>query len=382
MRTLYTVGLAALGITLVFGVSCGGSSDDAGFSGTGGTGDAAAGTGGGGSGGAGASSGSGGSDGSGGSGGASGGSAGSGGTGTDAGGCAAPSNASRAALCLTLAPETIAFESDPRLDGSGVLIVDIHNTPQPDALSGGPDVLPLIRLVHPPQPDGGVPVETSIRNVPELRFDDLPATVYVRAFFVDNFEMFAREATTYGVWLGGYDLSVGLVERPPIQAVQLAAGAGRSHTLPMIALRRLRATLALAPGVTPLDDGQGPAAVVAVRSATELENAQLFGTAGAPCVKLGAGSTAELTGILIGSGTFFLSAGIDDFNVGGGLPAGGLIALDVNGTEYSLPAATRVVAGPTAYTVTHTVPLNLVVPLGDGGAPPPYACPISDAGSD
>ena len=170
------------------------------------------------------------------------------------------------------------------------------------------------------------------------------------------------------------------VENPPIQEVRLTPGVGRSHTLPMTALRRLRATLTLAKGVTPLDDGQGPASVVAVRSATQLENAQLFGAAAAPCVNLGSGASAELTGILIGSGTFYLSAGVDDFDVGGALPRGGLITLDVNGTQYSLPESSRVVVPQNAYSVAHTVPLNLVVPLGDGGAPAPYACSGADAG--
>jgi len=377
MRTLYTVGLIALATPLFLNAACGGSSDEADF------GDAAAGSAGSGGDTAG-SSGSGGGSGADGSGGATGGSAGEGGSAGDAGGCAPPSDPTKAALCLTLAPEAIAFESDVRLDGRGILIVDVHNTPQPDGLNGAPDILPLTRLIHPPQPepDSGPPVEASILDAPTMRFDNLPATVYVRAFFVDNFEMFARDATTWGVWLGGYDLSAGLVEAPPIQAVQLTVGAGRSHTLPMTALRRLQTTLTLASGVTPLDDGQGPASVLAVRSATQLENAQLFGAASAPCVKLGAGGNAQLTGILIGSGTFFLGAGVDDFNLGGDLPRGSLVALDVNGSDYSLPGTCRINVAATAYTVTHTLPLNLVVPLGDGGAPAPYACPSPDAGGD
>jgi hypothetical protein len=206
--------------------------------------------------------------------------------------------------------------------------------------------------------------------------------VYVRAFFVDNFEMFTRNATTWGVWLGGYDLSNGLVERPPIQPVSLTVGAGTAHTLPLTALRRLRVSLELANGTTPLDDGEGPGAAVVVRSAVDLENPELYGAASAPCLSLDTPETSELTGIVIGSGQFFLSAVIDDFNAGGELPPGGLLALDVNGTTYSLPDSSRFIVPPTAYTVSHSVALNFVVPLGDGGAPPPYACPVPDAGTD
>src|SRR5688572_23926820 len=41
----------------------------------------------------------------------------------DAGYCAPPSDPGRAALCLTWAPEAIQLESDPELDGKGVLAV-------------------------------------------------------------------------------------------------------------------------------------------------------------------------------------------------------------------------------------------------------------------
>ena len=157
-------------------------------------------------------------------------------------------------------------------------------------------------------------------------------------------------------------------------------GAGRSYQLPLIALRRLRATVTLASGVTPLDDGEGPASVRRrpagdpARKRTDLRRR-------APHRVCASAVVATLEGLLIGSGTYYLAAGVDDYNLGGSLPPGGLISLDVSGNMFSLPATSRVVVAPNAYTVNHTVPLNFVVPLGDGGTPAPYACPIADAGT-
>jgi hypothetical protein len=273
------------------------------------------------------------------------------------------------------------FEADQRLDGRGILIVEIFGTPSPESTDGGADVPPLTLQAYPPQVDGGPPVETPITQVPALRFENLPTTVYVRAVFADNFETFVLGRTTWGTWIGGYNLAGGLIENPPIQAVQLTAGAGRSYRLPLVALRRLRATLTLAAGVTPLDDGQGPASVVAVRLPTPRENEPIYGAASSPCASVASGSSAPLEGILVGSGQFYLAAGIDDYDLGGSLAPGGLFSVEVSGNTFSLPATSRVAVAPTAYTVTHIVPLTLAVPLGDAGTPAPYACPTVDAGT-
>jgi hypothetical protein len=48
---------------------------------------------------------------------------------------------------------------------------------------------------------------------------------------------------------------------------------------------------------------------------------------------------------------------------------------------FSLPAANRVMVPANAYSVNHTVPLNFLVPLGDAGAPPPFSCTTTDAGT-
>jgi hypothetical protein len=376
MRTLYSVVIVALGLAGAGSSGCSGDSDDN-FAGAGGS----AGSSGSGGSGRGGSSGSGGSSASGGSAGTGGTNGGSGGSAGDAGDCAPPGDPSRAALCVTVEPEQMQFESDPRLDGRGVLIIQVYDTPTPDNPDGGADVPPVAMQIYPPQPDAGMPAEAMITDIPTLRFANVPATAYVRAVFADNFETFILNATTWGTWLGGYNLSAGLVENVPIQAVQIPAGTGRSHPLPLIALRRLRTTLTLASGVTPVDDGEGPASVLAVRLATPRENEPIYGAGTAPCVRVGGGSNPTLEGLLVGSGTFYLAAGVDDYNLGGNLPRGGIVSLDVNGTMYALPATSRVTVAPNAYSINHTVPLNFLVPLGDAGAPPSFSCTPVDAGS-
>ena len=221
----------ALCLALTFGgvaaaaSGCGGDSDDDPFGGSagkdgGGGSSGKAGTGGG--------LGSGGSTG--GSGGSTGGSGGSLGTGGsagagDAGPCKAPTDATKASLCLRIVPEAMRFETDPRLDGNGVLIVQVYDTEAPDPSDGGQATPPLVQRLIPQQGDAA-PAEISLTQLPELEFDGLPALVYVRAFFIDNFDFFAsNEDITWGVWIGGHSFTNGLVEAPPLGAQQLTIGA-------------------------------------------------------------------------------------------------------------------------------------------------------------
>jgi hypothetical protein len=321
-----------------------------------------------------------------GAGGTAGGSGGSGGALPD---CEPPSDSTRAALCLTMEPESIRFENESQLDGRGFLIVDVYDTPTPARPGGSAGATPLLRRFYPPGAnDGGGPPRPSdqilITEIPKaIRLDNLPPTAYVQAIFADRIDIdaFVSARPTWGAWLGGYDLSGGLSETPPIQAVQIPAGTGRSMRMPMVALRRLRVTLSLASNVTPLDNGDGPAWALAVRTATPRQDEALHGGATLPCASVGAGSNPILEGVLIGSGTFYVAAGVDDYNLGGTVPGGGLLSFNVDGSVFSLPAATRLEVAPNAYTVDHTVPLNFLVPLEAGEIHSPFSCTTADAGT-
>jgi hypothetical protein len=74
-------------------------------------------------------------------------------------------------------------------------------------------------------------------------------------------------------------------------------------------------------------------------------------------------------------------SGVDDYNLGGTVPRGGLVSVNVNGAMLSLPAATRVEVPPNAYTVDHTVLLGFLLPLEAGEVHAPFSCTTADAGT-
>jgi len=200
----------------------------------------------------------------------------------------------------------------------------VHDTPTPDDPNETSNATPIFRQIYPEEPDGGVSrQQTLVTKLPAFRLDNVPPIAYVRAIFADNFTTLARRPT-WGTWLGGYDLSHGWIETPPIQAVQIPVGTGRTLRMPLVALRRLRATLTLASGVTSLDDAEGTAWVLAVRSANSRENEPLHGGTRPGCMRLGS-EFSTLEGVLVGSGTFYLAAAFDDYNLGGTVPPGALL---------------------------------------------------------
>lgn len=296
--------------------------------------------------------------------------------------CAGPASSTAAALCLKFAPEAMTFLNERDLDGRGVLIVEVYDTPTPDNPDGGTGALPIADRVFPNQPGDGGTAEVSVTALPVVRFDDLPAgKVYVRTFFVDNPAALNSNNLSWGVWVGGVDLSNGLRGSLPIAPITLSAGHAKSVTQALTALRRLRVALSLASGTTPLDDGQGPVRIGAWRTTTPTMSSPLSGYGRDACVDVSAGP-AIVPAVLVGSGTFYLSADLDDFNVGGSGSTGpGILeSLAFTGGVVSLPAENAVTVGATQYSVEHAVQLNYVSPLGSGGAPPAYSC-VVDAGT-
>jgi len=95
--------------------------------------------------------------------------------------CAAPTDPSKSALCLDVVPETIAFTSDPRFDGKGLMVAEVFDTNIPDLPDGG-SVTPLAAVSLPG--DGGT-LDLS-QPIPPIRFDGLPTAVYARVLFTDN----------------------------------------------------------------------------------------------------------------------------------------------------------------------------------------------------
>ena len=282
------------------------------------------------------------------------GSAGAGGSGgrDDAGACDPPVNPTRSALCIEHAPELIEFERDPKRDGMGTLLVQIFDSPEPESFDGG-QRQPIALQFY---PSGDAREQTSIRDLPMIRFDDLPSTVYVRHVFFDN----PTGAIAAGTWTGGYDLTRGFGPQLPLKPVVLTPGQTTRITEPLRALRLLRVQLNLADDLTPLDDGQGPGAVLAFRR-PELERTNpSLGFNVSDCIRVAPGRPAALEAAIIGAGKFYLFAILNDFNApsaGLSAPPGSLVSTQAFDGGIR-PLSDSVTIPESAYSVDATVTLR------------------------
>jgi len=372
-------------LAALIAVSCGGDSESDGSGGSG----AASGTGGSAGSASGGASGSGGST-TGGAGGTAGsvtgGSAGM--AGSDAGvvpPCDPPAVATDAALCLQLTPDNVKWiPGDAAFDGKGVLGIAIYDTPFPNATDGG-SATPIAFTIEPPQPDGGILEKTLAELVQTpYRFDGLPATVYVAAWFFDDTTAIGKmKDPVAGTWVGGYDLSNGLVENPPIDSIALTIGAGTNSALPIHPLRKLSVTVTRTSGVNPAGDGQGPLSVVVTQTQTLTPTTKLFGFGSLPCADLSGTSSVTLNGMLYGSGPFYVTGVLDDFGLGtNDLPAGSLASLAMSGGNLQIPAKNKITVPVGDYQVTSSIELGWVTPAPDAGADNVNCSTIPDAGSD
>jgi hypothetical protein len=291
--------------------------------------------------------------------------------------CAPPSDPTKSALCLEVAPEAITFvPGDPAQDGIGVLFVRLFSSPRPDVDGGTPFALGDAVTI-PAQPDGGVEagVNTmSLSNpIAPVRFDGLPSRVYARALFVDDFSQF--RALGAGWWIGGLDLSNGLTDAP-LLPIDLEAGRGKTVRVDLRALRKLTVNVTRAPAVSPAGNGQGPLRLFAVEGNKLGPGLKVFGTAMNPCGDVSGASAAVASGWVIGPGPYYLAGWLDDFDRGGsGIPSGALTSLSFAGGAPELPAANRVLYAPSAYSISHAVEMNFVIPTDAGADADTISCP-------
>jgi hypothetical protein len=277
--------------------------------------------------------------------------------------CAAPGDPTKSAMCLTIVPESITFTSDPKFDGKGWLVAQVFDTATP-TLSDGGEVPALATMELPPGGQDAGSIDLS-QPIQVLRFDGLPATVYTRVVFLDD--PAPNPQIGASTWLAGFDFSKGLLNDTPLVAESLPTGAGTNVSLHMIALREM--TITMNRTVTPAGNGEGPATVVATPDQVPTSTSALFGVGENACARVDGTNTAQVTGFVFGKGPYYIAGQLDDFGLGDGgvsLPPGALVSLDLIDGGYELPAADLMTYAPTAYRVSQTISLNLVVPGAPG----------------
>jgi hypothetical protein len=247
--------------------------------------------------------------------------------------CPPPADPTKAQACLTFDPETIhTLVSNALLDGQGQLLIQVFDTSTPFDTASQP-IVPAI--TYPPASDAG-PQEVGVYSLPTVPIDGLPATVYILTYFIDNSLWFqTRQGLTYGMFVGGLDLSMGVQPMPPILAVNLTAGQSTVVSQHLTALRRFQTRVTLTPpsGGAPLQpagNGQGPLAVRVYEQASPA-GAAVFGGIQYPCVDTLLQSPFAVTGFFYngasGSVSTWFGAQLDDFGVGGASPGGALVSL-------------------------------------------------------
>jgi hypothetical protein len=286
--------------------------------------------------------------------------------------CAPPTDVTKAALCIIVSPEAIAFvAADPSFDGKGLLAVDVHDTANPDGPDGGS--LPALQGMTFPSGDAGG-AETDLSSpLPQVRFDGLPpGVVYPRVVFVDSRN---TDKVGAGWWLGGYDLANGLKKPTLLSSVTLAPGVATTITIELTALRALGVTLTRS--VTPIGNAEGPAVVVVTADSTPNDASALFGAATGPCANLAAAdASAAANGFVFGTGPYYAVGVLDDFEADASvsLPPGALSSLAMIDGSLASPPSARLEYAPRAYVVQKTLDLDLSMPMPDAGADP-VSCP-------
>jgi hypothetical protein len=301
--------------------------------------------------------------------------------------CSNPSNATRAKACLVFAPEQITFaDAGPLLDGQGTLLIHVFGTPTP-----GDTTVPIAtRIYPPPNADGGLN-QTGVYGLPQIDIDDLPTdldgspgNVYIRTLFVDNpLWLQTQKGLTYGMFVGGYNLNMGVQPPPPLRAVPVTSGSGTVVRQPLTALRRFTTVVALGlpDGGAPAGNGQGPMSLGAFDQASPA-GAPVFGGLQVPCVDVTKGPipVAGFFYSVSGASAFWIGAQVDDFGIGGDSPAGSLVSLTSLG---EIPAPQRITITADQYSASiPQVTLTGVRPIAPDAGTDNVSCPAGDAGVD
>jgi hypothetical protein len=275
----------------------------------------------------------------------------------------------RTALCLKFTPEAIAAETEPALDTNGFLQVEVFDGPTPSSRQ-------LYRRTFPDDfANGG---EIAIAELPEVSVDlaDSPTAVFVRALFFDHAANGpdGEPRIDWGTWLGGDNLSYGIAGTSALSPVPLAEGQVTMHEVPLVALRRLTATVTAS--AKPLGDGEGALSVFASRIEELPPAAPTYGYGIDPCVDVNRGAhTVEM--FLLGSGTFFVAASFEDLGIEtpGRMPPGTLLSLHDFDSAANTGTFDRITVAEEQYAAAVLLDLASMSPFpGDPSVIGPNSC--------
>jgi hypothetical protein len=308
----------------------------------------------------------------------------------DAGPCGMPTSPAVARACVVITgvdQVTAATQpdgaADTDLDNMGTLLIYAFAVPDPaDGGADGGVASPIAQpIAYPPPDDAGlftqeIPVSalTSLGPIPV----DVPVTTaYILTYFIDNpagFTALAQNSLTYGMYVGGLDLSQGIQPVPAVRAVTLTAGQGTIVNQYLTVMRKfstavVRAPLPLPDGGEVLlppaagGDGTGTLLIGAYRQAA-VGTPQVYGGALVPCVDIIHQAPYPVSGFFYtptpstwtsdaGGDTWF-SGELNDFGDQTTIPPAGSmvsVALDDAGTQV-IPSTQMLMVGATDYAVT------------------------------
>jgi hypothetical protein len=340
--------------------------------------------------------------------------------------CGPPTDPTAARACVVISgtdqvtPVTLADGAATDLDNMGTLLIYVFAVPNPgDGGADGGAATPIAQpIAYPPPDDAGLfSVEMSVAgltSLPPIPIDLPPGvtTAYILTYFVDNKAGFAaiqQSTLTYGMYVGGLDLSQGLSPVPQIRAANLVTGQGTIVNQYLTVMRRFDTWVVRLPtqldgggGIPPAagGDGTGPIEVGVYRSDVP-DPMRVYGAAFARCADIVHDAPFPVTGFFYDPATSIPDAGptsiwysglLNDFgDTTKNPPAGSMISAALNdaGTTVVPPQQTAAV-GVNDYSVTLAQPIVLTTTTAspttpDGGPIPDFVhCPFPppDAGSD
>lgn len=285
--------------------------------------------------------------------------------------CEPPADPKKAALCIVVDHETIAFlANDPRFDGLGAMVAQVFVHAVPGFPDGGEEPA-LATVVLPNALDGGGDAgQFDLKNqTANFRFEVTPGTIHPRIFFIDN----PTSTLAAGWWVAGLDFSNGIKANMPLAPHTLAAGDAKGIRMSLTALRDL--VVDVSRSVPPEGNGQGVTTIFALDTNTVSAASKGFGLAQG-CTNLeAADASAPVLGFVVGKGPYYLSAALDDYDIGDAGNGGYLVSINNDAGALVIPQANKTNYAANAYVVTHAVNLNFVFNKPVGGGADKKSCP-------